>query len=74
MEVQVCVLWAIQNGHFDSVQVSHIKDCQAKMMEFLSARKDGLLSMIRDEKALTDQVKDELAQAIEDFKSGYKAS
>jgi hypothetical protein len=44
------------------------------MMEFLSTRKDGLLSLIRDEKALTDQVKEELAQAIEDFKSGYKAS
>lgn len=74
VEVQVCVLWAIQNGHFDNVQVSHIKDCQDKMMEFLSTRKDGLLSLIRDEKALTDQVKEELAQAIEDFKSGYKAS
>ncbi|MDF1825486.1 MAG: F0F1 ATP synthase subunit alpha [Verrucomicrobiales bacterium] len=74
VEVQVCVLWAIQNGHFDNVSVAHIKDCQQKMMEFLTTRKDGLLGLIRDEKALTDQVKEELAQAIEDFKSGYKAS
>ncbi|MDF1658250.1 MAG: F0F1 ATP synthase subunit alpha [Verrucomicrobiales bacterium] len=74
VEVQVCVLWAIQNGHFDDVKVDHIKDCQAKMMEFLSTRKDSLLGLIRDEKALTDQVKDELGQAIEDFKSSYKPS
>ncbi|MEM7601105.1 MAG: F0F1 ATP synthase subunit alpha, partial [Verrucomicrobiota bacterium] len=74
VEIQVCVLWAMQNGHFDDVKVDHIKDCQEKMMEFLTTRKDSLLSLIRDEKALTDQVKEELSQAVEDFKSSYKPS
>ena len=73
-EVQVCVLWAMQNGHFDDVKVDDIKDCQEKMMEFLTTRKDGLLGKLRDEKALTDEIKEELAQATEDFKSGYKPS
>ncbi|MEM1442068.1 MAG: F0F1 ATP synthase subunit alpha [Verrucomicrobiota bacterium] len=73
VEVQTCVLWAMQNGHFDSVQTSHVKDCQEKMMEFLTSRKDGLLDKLRTEKALTNEIKEELAQAVEDFKSGYKA-
>lgn len=73
VEVEVCLLWAMQNGKFDSVPVNKIKDCQAKMEEYLTTRKDGLLGKIRDEKALTEEIVEELTQAIEDFKSSYKA-
>jgi len=73
LEVEVCLLWAMQNGHFDSVAVNKVKDCQAKMQEFLETRKDSLLGKIRDEKALTDGIVEELKQAITDFKAGYKA-
>ena len=69
----MCLLWAMQNGHFDSVPVNKVKDCQAKMQEFLETRKDSLLGKIRDEKALTDPIVEELKQAITDFKAGYKA-
>ncbi len=72
-EVEVCLLWAMQNGHFDDVPVDKVKDCQAKLEEFLTTRKDSLLGMIRDEKAVTDQIKEELTQAVEDFKGSYKA-
>jgi len=73
LEVEVCLLWAMQNGHFDSVPVNKVKDCQGKMQEFLETRKDSLLGKIRDEKALTDGILEELKQAITDFKAGYKA-
>ena len=73
LEVEVCLLWAMQNGYFDSVAVNKVKDCQAKMQEFLETRKDSLLGKIRDEKALTDGIVEELKQAITDFKAGYKA-
>ncbi|MCL4162451.1 UNVERIFIED_CONTAM: hypothetical protein GTU68_001117 [Idotea baltica] len=73
VEVQVCLLWAMQNGHFDSVPVNKIQDCQDKMEEFLTTRKDSLLDKIRNEKALSPELTDELKQAIEDFKSSYKA-
>jgi F-type H+-transporting ATPase subunit alpha len=73
MEVEVAILWAMQNGHFDNVPVKSIKDCQAKMQEFLTTRKEAILAKIRDEKALSDGIVAELKQAIEDFKSGYKA-
>jgi len=73
MELQTCNLWAMQNGYFDDVPVDKIKDCQAKMEEFLTSRKDSLLGKIRDEKAVTDEINDELKQAIGDFKGSYKA-
>ena len=73
VEVQVCLLWAMQNGQFDSVAVDKVQDCQDKMEEFLTTRKDSLLDKIRNEKALSPEVTEELKQAIEDFKSSYKA-
>ncbi|MDF1862626.1 MAG: F0F1 ATP synthase subunit alpha [Verrucomicrobiales bacterium] len=74
VDVQVCLLWAVQNGYFDTIQVSHVKDFQIKLQEFLTTRKDSLLGKIRDLKALNDEITDELKQAIEDFKSSYKPS
>ena len=73
VEVQVCLLWAMQNGHFDSIEVEHVKDFQTKFQEYLETRKDSLLGMIRDEKALNEKITGELEQAVEDFKSTYKA-
>jgi F-type H+/Na+-transporting ATPase subunit alpha len=73
MELEVCVLWSMQNGHFDKVPVNKIKECQAKMMEFFSTRKDGLLSKIRDGKVLNDEIVAELKQSVEDFMASYKA-
>jgi F-type H+-transporting ATPase subunit alpha len=73
MELEVCVLWSMQNGHFDKVPVKKIKDCQAKMMEFFSTRKESLLSKIRDGKVLNDEIVAELKQSVEDFMSSYKS-
>lgn len=72
MEMEVALMWGMQNGKFDSVDVDSIKDFQKKLQEYLETRKDDLLTLIRDEKALTDDVKSGLEQAFEDFKSSYK--
>ncbi|MAB76929.1 MAG: F0F1 ATP synthase subunit alpha, partial [Verrucomicrobiales bacterium] len=72
VELQVCTLWAMQNGHFDDIEVEKIKDCQEKLSEFLETRKDSLLAKIRDEKVVSEEINEELGQAIADFKSSYK--
>lgn len=73
VELEVALLWAMQNGHFDAIPVNRIKDFQKKMEEFLSTRKASVLTKIREEKQLNDGIVSELKQAIEDFKSTYKA-
>src|SRR5215468_1531481 len=40
VEQQVAVLWAVQNNFFDDVPVDKIKDCQNKMTDFLTTRKN----------------------------------
>src|SRR5947199_3168462 len=39
VEVQVAVLWLIQNGYVDEVPVERVKDYQNKLAEFLVTRK-----------------------------------
>ena len=72
MEMEVAVLWAMQNGYFDDVEVERVKECQAQLEEFLSTRKADLLQSISDEKELTDSITENLKSALEDFKSSWK--
>ena len=72
MEMEVAVLWAMQNGHFDDVDVERVKECQAALEEFLSTRKAELLQKIADEKALSDDTNVGLKTALEDFKGSWK--
>ncbi len=39
VEVQVVVLWAVQNNFFDDVPVEKVKDFQVKLADFFSTRK-----------------------------------
>jgi F-type H+-transporting ATPase subunit alpha len=71
LDLQVAVLWAMQNGYFDDVEVKRIKECQQSFEEFLSTRKADLLQLIFDKKELTDEVVSGLETAINDFKASW---
>src|SRR4249920_781452 len=68
VEIQVALLWTVQNGYVDKIPVEKIKDYQARVTEFLSTRKAELLKKIRAEKALSDALAGELKAAITEFK------
>jgi F-type H+-transporting ATPase subunit alpha len=72
VEVQVAVMWVIQNGYVDDVKVERVRECQAKLTDFLTARKAELLSRIGREKKLDDPLTAELKAAAEQFKQGWK--
>ncbi len=54
VEIQVAVMWVVQNGFFDDVPVARVGECQAKLTDFLNTRKAELLAKIGREKALGD--------------------
>ncbi len=54
VEIQVAVLWAVQNGYVDKVPVERVKEYQAKLTEFLATRKTDLLAKIAKQRALDD--------------------
>src|SRR5215468_8128501 len=71
VEVQVAVLWAIQNGYVDHVPVDRIKEFQASLTEFLTTRKAELLRKIAEEKALSPGLVADLKAAVDQFKQGW---
>src|SRR5262249_36953388 len=72
VEVQVAVLWFVQNGYMDDVPVERVRECQNKLVDFLTSRKAALLARIGREKALNDELAAELKAAAEQFKQGWK--
>jgi F-type H+/Na+-transporting ATPase subunit alpha len=72
VEIQVAVLWVVQNGQMDDVAVERIKDYQAGLMDFLSTRKADLLQQIIKQGALNDALTAELKAAADQFKGTWK--
>ncbi len=72
MQMQTTVLFAMQHGYFDDVAVDRVKECQTALEEFMDTRKQDVLQLIADDKAITDAVKDALTTSLKDFKGSWK--
>jgi F-type H+-transporting ATPase subunit alpha len=72
VELQVALLWAVQNGYFDDVPIERIKEFQAKLTEFLSTRKAELLQRINSEKSISPQLSADLKAATNQFKEAWQ--
>src|SRR4249920_640299 len=60
VEIQVALLWTVQNGYVDKIPVERIKDYQARLTEYFTTSTPGLLAKIANEKALSDALTAEL--------------
>ena len=72
VEVQVVVIWAVQNGYVDDVPVERVKEFQNALTEFVSTRKTDLLDKIGREKALSPDLIAELKTATDVFKETWR--
>src|SRR4030081_2518193 len=72
VEVQIALIWAVQNGFVDDVPVDRIKEFQTKLTEFLSTRKTELLRKIAQEKAMSAPLTAELKAAAAQFKDTWR--
>ncbi len=66
-EVQVAVIWAVQNGYLDNVPVERVREFRNKLIEYLSTRKLELLQKIATEKALSEALTAEVKSTIDQF-------
>jgi F-type H+-transporting ATPase subunit alpha len=74
VEIQVAVLWAVQNGYVDQVPVERVKEFQNTLTDFLTTRKSGLLGTIAKERTLSDPLKAELKAAVDEFAPTWKGT
>ncbi|MDE1170620.1 MAG: F0F1 ATP synthase subunit alpha [Verrucomicrobium sp.] len=73
VEVQVAILWAVQNNYFDAVPVDKVKDAQNKLAEQLKLRHETLLAAIRDKAAIDDATAAQLKEAVSAWAESVKA-
>jgi F-type H+-transporting ATPase subunit alpha len=65
---QIVLLWAVQNGHFDSVEVVKLRETAIVYLQTLHARAGTLLTTILQEGKLSDATIAELKKVTEDWK------
>jgi F-type H+/Na+-transporting ATPase subunit alpha len=73
VEVQVAVMWAMQNNFFDKVPAEKTKDFQTKLTEYLKTRAESTLTLIRDKGAIDDTINAELKKIVSAFADSYQA-
>ncbi len=69
VEKQVAVIFAVNNGYLDDVEVDDVKKWEDEFQSFIDARHPEVLQRIRMEKTLSDEVEAGLKKAIEEFKA-----
>ncbi|MDQ2868317.1 MAG: F0F1 ATP synthase subunit alpha [Verrucomicrobiota bacterium] len=67
VEVQVAIMWSMQNGFLDPVPVDRVKEFQSKLQEYLETRKEPLLASIRDKKQIDADLEATLRSTMEEF-------
>ena len=67
VELQVAVMWAMQNGFIDPVPVERVKEFQNKLQDFLETRKESLLASIGQKKQLDAELEASLKATLEEF-------
>jgi len=73
VEVQVALLWALQQNFFDDIEVEKVVAASDSLRDYLETGKRPLLDKIRDQKKLSDELSEELKEAVAGWKSSYAA-
>jgi F-type H+/Na+-transporting ATPase subunit alpha len=73
VEQQVAVIYAVTNGHVDTVPVPRIRAWERGFLEHLEVRYPELLTGLREEKALSEELEEQLKAAIADFNARFEA-
>ncbi|MEI6108299.1 MAG: F0F1 ATP synthase subunit alpha, partial [Opitutae bacterium] len=73
IEVQASVLWALQKNYFDSIDIKSIVTAANSLKDFLTSRKEALLTKIRTKAALDAEIEAELKAAADEWKNTFAA-
>jgi F-type H+/Na+-transporting ATPase subunit alpha len=73
VEKQVAMLWVVTNGYLDDVETPKIREFESSFYRFLESTYADLLPTIAKEKALSDELVEQLRKAVVEFKrqGGY---
>ncbi|HJT67484.1 MAG TPA: F0F1 ATP synthase subunit alpha [Pyrinomonadaceae bacterium] len=72
VEKQVLVIWAATNGYTDDILVEDVRRFESSLLKFVESSRPGVLAAIAEKKTITDEIKADLKQVLEDFKDEWK--
>ena len=73
VEVQSSLIYAVQNGFFDAIEVAKIVEATSSLREFLETRGSKVMDAIRSDKAISDESEAALKSSLEEWKTGFSA-
>jgi len=73
VEVQSSLIYAVQNGFFDAIEVAKIVEATSSLREFLETRGSKVMDAIRAEKAISDESEAALKTSLEEWQAGFSA-
>jgi len=71
IEVQASILWALQKNYFDAIEVKNVVAAASAWKDYLTGRKDALLTKIRNEAKLSDEIEAGLKAAADEWKATF---
>jgi F-type H+-transporting ATPase subunit alpha len=72
VEKQVLLIWSATNGYTDDVAIEDIRRFETELLKFVENSHPGLLAAINEKKQLTEEIRQDLKQLLEDFKVDWK--
>jgi F-type H+/Na+-transporting ATPase subunit alpha len=69
---QIAVIYAVTNGHLDDVDIRQIRQWERDFLRYLDAQHAAVFETIRTKKAIDDDLKARLDQAIKSFKPMFR--
>ena len=73
VEKQIVIIYAATNGHLDALPVAAIQRYERELYAFLEAKHAAVLTLLREKKELTDDVRAKIDAALTAFGSLFKA-
>ncbi|MCC7307901.1 MAG: F0F1 ATP synthase subunit alpha, partial [Acidobacteria bacterium] len=69
VENQVLIIWTVTNGLADDIAVEDLKRFEEELTAFMEKAHPAVLNTMREKKAIDDDLKASMKEAVEDFKA-----
>ncbi|MGE5239361.1 MAG: F0F1 ATP synthase subunit alpha [Chloroflexota bacterium] len=73
VEEQIILIFAGTQGFLDDVPVEAIRSFEESFLSFVRAKKEALKNEVREKKALDDDLKAKITEAVSEFKKTFQA-
>ncbi|MFA6522118.1 MAG: F0F1 ATP synthase subunit alpha [Patescibacteria group bacterium] len=68
-----CIIYALNNGHFDSIETVKVQEFEKQFLAYLGSTGADMMAEIMEKKEINDEIKAKLEKHIADFKATFNS-